>query len=501
MKSWIATGDTTMVRCASEAAGLLGIEPPAVLDSVEDLLARHPLVEPQLGLVDTRSPRTVDAEAIARVRRAAARATLLVFVREGDPSPDVLLDAGADEFVFVPCGAEALAARARVAVRRATRTRLDPRLLVADRMVAVGTLAAGVAHEVNNPLAAVTANLRFLSEELDAIADLLPASRRPDMLGALRDARDGAERVRVIVRDLKAFSRGDDECRGPVDVVRVLESTVQLAWNAIRHRARLVRKLDPVPDVSADEARLGQVFLNLILNAAEAIPDGDSERHEITIATREGGAGRVVAEVSDTGPGIPAGHLGRLFDPFFTTKPVGVGTGLGLFVCHGIITSMGGEITVESEPGRGTTFRVSLPIHVEAREEPPAPIAPSQGAPRGRILVVDDDALILVSVRRLLGGEHDVTAVESAREALRLVEDGERFGVILCDLMMPDMTGMDLSARLSHLAPDQAERMVFLTGGAFTPRARAFADENSGRCLDKPFEAQSLRQVVRELLR
>jgi CheY-like chemotaxis protein len=205
-------------------------------------------------------------------------------------------------------------------------------------------------------------------------------------------------------------------------------------------------------------------------------------------------------EVRDTGRGISRADLGRIFEPFFTTKPVGVGTGLGLSVCHGIVTSLGGEITVESTVGQGAAFRVALPP--AGAGDPQATVAAPEpertaAVPGARVLVVDDDPLVGAAVRRALARDHHVTVVESGGAALARIREGARYDVILCDLMMPVMTGIELHAQLTELDERQAERMVFATGGAFTPAARAFLDRVSHACMEKPFELRELRALVR----
>jgi len=248
------------------------------------------------------------------------------------------------------------------------RKSVQERLRAADRMASLGTLAASVAHEINNPLSYMTSNLRFIDEELRAMTEAgesLAGPRGGEVRQALQETLTGSSRVSEIVRDLKTFSRSDGERRGPVDVHAVLDLCANMARSEIRHRARLVKEYGEVPLVDANETRLGQVFLNLLVNAAQAIPEGAKVKdHEIRLTTHRDEHGWVVVEVRDSGMGIPPENLSRLFDPFFTTKPAGVGTGLGLSICHGIITGLGGRITVESEPGRGTCFRVLLPPSV-----------------------------------------------------------------------------------------------------------------------------------------
>jgi PAS domain S-box-containing protein len=383
--------------------------------------------------------------------------------------------------------------------------RAQTQLMVSDRMASIGTLAAGVAHEINNPLAAVTANLDLALMEIGALAPRLAGvADLNELVDEIRDARTAADQVRNIVRDLKIFSRAEEDRRVPVDVHHVLDSSLRMAWNEIRHRARVVKHYGPVPAVLANESRLGQVFLNLIVNAAQAIAEGHADANEIRIRTRRqraGGIDMVLVELADTGSGIPAAVRNKMFDPFFTTKPAGVGTGLGLAICHRIVTGLGGEISVVSDVGKGTTFRILLPVAPAQAEAPrPPPPPPGDGRRRGKILVVDDEKVVATAVRRVLGTDHDVKILTSAQEALRWISGGERFDLILCDLMMPIMTGVELHSALCRAAPDQAARMIFLTGGAFTPRARAFLDEVPNARLDKPFELATLRALVHDRL-
>jgi PAS domain S-box-containing protein len=388
------------------------------------------------------------------------------------------------------------------------RKKLQSELMVSDRMASVGTLAAGVAHEINNPLAAVVANLDYMAESLGRMLGAGSATQgrsdawfHEEIKGPLEDAREASQRVRLIVRDLKIFSRSPtEEARGPVNVNAIMESSLRMAWNEIRHRAHLVKIYGPVPGVEANEARIGQVFLNLIVNAAQALGEGRAEDNEIRVSTRLEGD-RVIVEVSDTGAGIPPEIIGRIFEAFFTTKAVGVGTGLGLAICQRIVTDMGGELTVRSEVGKGTTFRVALPV---ARKESDPCLRVAQvvvAGRRGRILVVDDEKLVVRSLKRILSKEHDVVATVSAKEALAMCVAGEKFDLILCDLMMPDMTGMDLHGELSRVAPEQAHRMLFLTGGAFTAKARQFLSETPKEHLEKPFEPANLRAIVQRYMR
>jgi PAS domain S-box-containing protein len=373
--------------------------------------------------------------------------------------------------------------------------RLESQLMLADRMASVGTLAAGVAHEINNPLAFILANLEY------AIGELRGAARDPELVRALSEARDGGLRVREIVRDLKAFSRADAQEHDAVDIRRVLQSALGLAQNEIRHRAKLDVDVGEIPPVVGSEHRIGQVLLNLLINAAQAIPEGRTGENLVRATTSTAPDGRACIAISDTGIGIPPEVLPRIFDPFFTTKPVGVGTGLGLSICHGIVTGLGGEIQVESALGKGSTFRVLLPAASGSTpgEAPPAPRS-QPPARRGRILVVDDEALVARAVSRILSPLHDVVTRTSARAALEDVGRGPGFDLVLCDLMMPDMTGMELHGHLRAAAPALADRIVFLTGGAFTPGAREFLARVPNARIEKPFEPEQLRDLVARIL-
>jgi signal transduction histidine kinase len=384
---------------------------------------------------------------------------------------------------------------------------LQSRIAQTDRLTSLGTLAAGVAHEINNPLAYVLLNIDYARSELAQLVGGSGGDRVREVRLALDRVSEGAGRIRDIVRGLKTFSRPESETVAPLQVARVLESTLAMIENEIRHGAHVVKELEPVPEVVANEARLGQVFLNLLLNALQALPEGRAEQNEIRVVVRSPTAEHVVVEVHDNGVGIPADVRPRIFEPFFTTKPIGVGTGLGLAICHGIVTSLGGTLSVDSEPGHGSVFRVELPAApstagatttVGVSDAPPQLPSPTV---HGRILVIDDEPTVCLSLERLLAGEGEVVAVTSARAALELMESGQRFDVLLCDLMMPGMDAPALYDELCKVAAAQAERMVFMTGGAFTIRARDFLERVPNARVDKPFDVGALLALVRARVR
>lgn len=376
-------------------------------------------------------------------------------------------------------------------------------LRMSERLASVGTLAAGVAHELNNPLAYIINNLAHTRREIARLAITVcpPEEEKAfdDLRSAIDEAEQGAGRMGEIIRGLKTFARGDDSRRELVDVEQALESAIRLSWSHIRHRAKLTRSYVPAPRIMGSGVKLEQVFVNLLINAAQALPDGRPGAAEISVAMRLVDD-RVVVEVSDTGCGIPQEDLPCIFDPFFSTKPIGVGTGLGLSICHGIVSSLGGEISVGSELGKGTTFRVSLPAAEEPQHMNTIPPRSTGRAPRSKVLVIDDDALVARSVRRLLGRTHDVTVAGSGAEALEFLAAGRVFDVIFCDLMMPGMTGMDFHQELLRSAPEVALRVVFATGGAFTPRAQEFLEGTNNLRVEKPFDLATLERAIRSVV-
>lgn len=381
--------------------------------------------------------------------------------------------------------------------------RVRSRLAASERLGTLGLLAAGVAHEVNNPL----------SYMLGSVRELQARGPMPDQAALLNEVARGAESIARVVRALTSFSQVGPQ--GPprrTSVQAALSSAVRLVRNTVRHRARLSESYETVDDVMAPPGTLGQVFLNLIVNAVEAIPAGDVEANRLAVRCfpREG---QVVVEVEDTGEGIPEENLVRVFDPFFTTRPQGEGTGLGLAICSGIVQSCGGHIEVDTQVGRGTTFRVILPgapgpalaienvnttseVETLWAETPPSLDEPSADA---RLLLVDDDARVARALARVLRRHFQVDVVHSVADAKELLAQ-RSYGGIVCDLMMPGLSGDKLHEWLQVEHPVLAEHTLFVTGGAFTPAARQFLDVTTARCLIKPVDPDELLLAVEDLL-
>jgi signal transduction histidine kinase len=477
------------------------------VETREDLLAKLSESSWDVVLSDYSMPQFSGPDALELVKsRGLDLPFIIVSGAVGEETAVRAMRSGAHDYVLkqslmrlVP----AVERELREAALRAERKKMQDQLIMSDRLVTVGTLAAGVAHELNNPLAALIANLDALARDLArASSNGGLAGATDDLFAELRDARESASRMRHIVGDLKSFSRGSEDVAVPVDVHRVLDSSLRMAHNEIRHRARVVKDYGRVSPVQANEARLGQVFLNLVINAAQSIVEGHPSENQIRVSTCQPSPGRVVIEIGDTGAGIAPEHLPRIFDAFFTTKPSHVGTGLGLSICHRIVSALGGELAVESELGKGSTFRVVLP-RAATDAASPAEDAPSSVAAsrRGRVLVIDDEPLIATAIRRTLWLEHDVIIAPAAKGALERILRGEQFDVILCDLMMPQMTGMDLYDQLVRTAPNQAERMVFLSGGTATAAVREFLDDVPNQRLEKPFDTRQLVALVNDRTR
>jgi len=387
-----------------------------------------------------------------------------------------------------------------LAIRDVTeRRRAQSQLMMADRLASVGTLAAGVAHEINNPLSYLVANLQFLSEKLRSNPWDGQLEEFSEVATAMAEARQGAERVRQIVGDLHEFST-DGALSGAADLRLVAERALQMTANEVRHRAQIEFDVPELPNVALDRARLGHVLVSLIINAAQAMDGARPEGNLLRLRARQQGSS-ILLEVQDTGLGIASDALPRVFDPFFSTREVGFGTGLGLSISRTILMSVGGSVEVESELGVGTTVRLSFPV----ASGKPRPDRVSSSPPRlhradavARILVIDDEVLVGRSLRRALL-PHQVTLVTDGREAIARMRRA-RFDLIFCDLMMPDLTGMDVYEEIARTDPAIVPKIVFMTGGAFTRRARDFVQAVQNPILGKPFDLKALRALVLECL-
>ncbi|NUP05365.1 MAG: PAS domain S-box protein [Polyangiaceae bacterium] len=375
------------------------------------------------------------------------------------------------------------------------RKAMEAELVRSERMATIGMLAAGVAHEINNPLAYVMLNLERLQVRLPAMLDKSPEADR--IRNLIDESIDGCERVASITRQLLLFSR-PERTPSSVNAVDAVEAALKLAANPIRRTARVTKRIEATPSVCAEERRLTQVFLNLLLNATEAFGDRPAGDNEIEVAVRCDGD-EAILEVSDNGPGIPTINLQRIFEPFFTTKPSG--TGLGLAISRSIIESFGGRIEAVAREHGGTTFRVRL---TRAAPSEKARRLPEEAAPlslhRASIVVVDDEPLVAAALATMLRPMHEVSVFSNPREALARLLSTPAVDVVLCDLSMPELTGMELYARVCASCPAYASRFVFITGGATTPQAASFVADISARTLWKPFDTGAIQAAIRDCL-
>jgi arsenate reductase (glutaredoxin) len=381
------------------------------------------------------------------------------------------------------------------------RKHLIDRLMQAEKLAALGTLAAGVAHEINNPLAYLLLSLDMLERQLPQLPS--DPSLLPQLMRLVADAQHGGLRVKTIVRDLQTFTRRDDAQIGPVQLAAAIDGALTIAAHELRNVPKLVRRLEQVPHVLGHPARFEQLFLNLVLNALHAIDGVPEQRRAIEVAVKPGPNDSVVATVRDEGHGMSDETRARATEPFFTTKALGLGTGLGLSICQSIAHAAGGEITVQSELDRGTTVTLTLPAYrgdlAEKRRSarPPAGNAPR----RASILIVDDEHAVASSLAAALSDEHDVTTCNSVAEAREALEAKRDYDVILCDVVMPSEGGPALLAHLRAAHPQLAQRFAFMTGGASLPIAEQLRAETSCPQLEKPFELEAVRELVAKIVK
>jgi two-component system cell cycle sensor histidine kinase/response regulator CckA len=452
---------------------------------------------PDLILLDLMMPGMNGWQFRVEQRRRPALTDIPVIALSADVSPyAAAIDANA--YLKKPIDFERLCTVIEQIILSSERKRLAAKAVELERIRALGLLVAGVAHEINNPLTYVLGNLELASSRQ---RQLLSSSDNSLQLGAklfenIESARDGAERIAFIVRLLSTFVRGSGDETQEIDVLRALDAAARLAMQHIRTRARLKLELATLPPVHANEARLAQVFLNLLINAAQAIPEGAPDKNEIRVRASHDDD-RVVIVIKDTGCGIAPELTSRIFEPFYTTKPADQGTGLGLSISRDVIVSFGGAISVESELGQGASFRIELPVAVAHQARPsvtPANANVQAPCEDQRILVLDDEPLIGDFLAGALEGNHvDVTV--DGTEALKRVADGT-YDLVLCDLRMPRMSGIEFYAELTRRRPDLASVFVLMTGAAVDEELQRFLEAHAVPVLRKPFDMGELKQCI-----
>jgi PAS domain S-box-containing protein len=373
------------------------------------------------------------------------------------------------------------------------RRQLEQKAQVTSRLASVGEMAAGVAHEINNPLTGVIGYAQLLMDGKD-----IPSDIRRD-LAAINE---GAQRVASIVKRLLTFSRQVKPERRDVDINELIESTLALrAYHLRVNNIKVTIQLAPdLPETVADPGQLQQVFLNLVVNAETEMKLAHGKGKLLIKTEKVDNTIRI--SFKDNGPGIAKKNLERIFDPFFTTRALGQGTGLGLSLCHGIVAEHKGRIYAESKLGKGATFIMELPVVTEA--EQPKPSEPVVEEPekvaKARILVVDDEQVIRDFVKRVLAGEgYEVETVDNAGDALKKIE-GKRYNLVLIDIKMPGMDGVELYRRIQKIAQSLARRVVFITGDIMGAATKKFLSETKAAHIDKPFNAEQLSREVNRAL-
>ncbi len=397
-----------------------------------------------------------------------------------------------------------------------TRERDEARdaLAHAERLSSLGQLAAGVGHEINNPLTSVRANLEALRETLR------PSSGATTETATIIDeALSGADRIARVVTDLRAYAMPATERRERVEIPSAIKAAMKVASHQLRHITHVDEAIEDVDPVYADAVRLSQVLVNLLINAAQAVQEAERRDPRIVIRAHMNGADSVEIEVEDNGVGIPAESLRRLSEPYFSTRIDRGGTGLGLFVANGIVTSLGGTLSFESTVGVGTIARVTLPTLVEdafpeaagqtqritnalragtpSRPSHP-PAAAARNAQRKRVLVVDDEPRVARSIARMLSGI-DVLVAESGGQALDIIARDKNIDAILCDVMMPGMSGVDVYNAVANTMPELLPRLFFMTGGATIKEVADFLKRDGIRHLPKPFNKQAVEALLETL--
>jgi signal transduction histidine kinase len=463
--------------------------------------------------------------AAQRADRALADIPVVVITADRNPKATAI---HADAFLPKPFGAHDLLKRVEDTFTQRDRRIKTKRLEETDRLALLGAVAAGVGHEINNPLSSALGSLEMIEERLPLLLEDVQAltegatSYDPERLTRIKqslvavqsmvaDGRSGAARVGHMVRNLQSLSRRSRDERSEVDLHRVLEFSMVMAWSQIRYRAKLIRSFGTIPTVWGNEGRLNQVFLNLLVNAVQSMPNGQAGDNEIEVSTRAEN-GMVMVEVRDSGQGMSNALQSRIFEPFFTTKGEGEAAGLGLAICREVVEEHGGKLEVASALGRGTTLRVRLPAYGQPASKFPPPfdrhsrrpasiMPPPVTGQRPAVWVLDDERLVAKTVQRILERSYDVLVADNANDVLTRLESGETYDAFVCDLMMPDMSGMELHRHVKDRWPELAQRMVFASGGAFTPEATEFTEHPDRLFVQKPFEIQMLRSLIERVTR
>jgi CheY-like chemotaxis protein len=456
---------------------------------------------PDLILLDLLMPDMDGWQFRIEQKKRPAWASIPVIVVSGDHSAQAeAVDAAA--YLCKPLDEQELMQTVDRVAREADRNRALAQASELERLISLGSLIGGIAHEINNPLALLFGSIDVLQRQLVGLAQPAQASEPFSVAGALRaleNARRSAERIAGVVQCASLFASADLESVESIDVHRVLESSIQVASNEIRHGAHLVRNYESLPHVRCNPARLGQIFLNVLLNAVYAIRDNGGRDHVIRVSTSLEES-YVVVTITDSATELDAQTVARIFDPLSAATAGGARLHFGLAVSREVVQSMGGLIEVRTVEPQGVSFRILLPSdNSRSTYPPPAPKPPTRlASQRLPVMVIDDEPQLCELFSAMLSDQYDVAAFSSPRSALASMLQGN-FAVIVCDVMMPELNGMEVYAQAIRERPELQERFVFVTGGAFTERARLFLRQTGRPTLRKPCSRSALLKVVGEV--
>jgi signal transduction histidine kinase/CheY-like chemotaxis protein len=502
-------------RATAKRLRQLAIERNLVIDGIYDLQDTGALehLEPVTMLIMEESAAIdVVAARVYSIARANPDLLIVVLLTQRRPQPERLLRAGA--FDVLVDGAHlasaldrTLAAATRVAALQAERSQLTSELAHQDKLSALGVLAAGVSHEINNPCAAILSNINVIRDQLEVLVSR-PRFHRADALDqvasdwieALGDCVNAANRIHQIVKTLNVFSRKSDSAQPVlIDLNEEVRTVMRLIGKEVRFQAEFATNLSAeLPPVAAPPNSITQIVTNLVVNALQALEGSGVAAPRIYIST-DFDENHVMLEVGDNGPGIPPEVVDRIFDPFFTTKPVGKGTGLGLSITQQLVQKMGGEIFVDSDLGAGARFSVLLQRSQVQTSVPSGEHWTPPASERLRVLLLDDDDLILRSMQRSLSTHFECQAIDDPRAALTLLGSDGDFDAVVSDVVMPDMNGLEFWNELGRLHADLALRTVFISGGITSERLRVRVSDTGRPCLSKPLDMTELIRTIRRV--
>ncbi len=467
-------------------------------DAVAGLARLRSGTLPDIIVLDLMMPTMTGWEFRIAQKREASWANIPVLAMSGDHSPQAeAIDCAA--YLSKPVDQRALLDAVQRIQAQLARNRALARASEVQRLVSLGTLVGGVAHEINNPLTFMGASLTTLQRQLTGELPL-DASARASVQHAVESIRVGLERVAAVVKSVSLFAFAEPRPVESLDVHEVLEASLQVASNELRHCARVVRDYTPVPRVRGNAAQLGQVFLNLLLNAVASVREQAQGGHEIRVQSSRRGE-HVVITIADSASTLRLEHEGRSFDPLLADRDAErrIGLRFGLTVSHELIEAMGGTMEIEPNQPQGSRLLVLLPSCGKVAAPPTVIATPPPPEKRPRVLVIDDEPLICQLFTSMLEADHDLRACTDPLDGLAACER-EAYDVVLCDVMMPGLDGIALFERAVALRPALRERFVFVTGGVFSEPARSGLSRTQRPVLLKPCGRRELVAAIRTTL-